>query len=100
MRALILAAGVILAALPAVAQQMSMMCLARADVVARLAETYGEVQQFMALSNGPGDMVEMFGNPETGSWTLLLTSPQGVSCLMAAGAMWEAVTPPPSGDPA
>jgi hypothetical protein len=37
---------------------------------------------------GNGNIVELFTS-EKGSWTLLLTLPTGVSCLIAAGDNWE-----------
>jgi len=42
-----------------------------------------------------GSLVELYTS-ENGTWTLMLTRPDGVSCLIAAGQNWEAfdaVTP-------
>ena len=72
-------------------------CMARADMVAGLAEDYGETRQTVALAQGA--LVEMFANVETRSWTLIITPPTMVSFIVAAGTAFEAVSAPP-GDPA
>ena len=35
-----------------------------------------------------GSMIEIFASPN-GSWTIVMTQPDGVTCLMAAGESWE-----------
>lgn len=82
-----------LMAFPAFAQQPQ--CMGTIDLYAALHERYGEAQQFFGLSGSA--VLEMWANRETGSWTLISTSPNGVSCLIAAG---EAFQPVPQGDPA
>jgi hypothetical protein len=57
-------------------------------MVRLLAEKYGEVRQLMGLADERG-IVEWFASEETGSWTILLTSPQGVACMMAAGQAFQ-----------
>jgi hypothetical protein len=37
-------------------------------------------------------LVELFASPETGSWTILVTRPDGVTCLLAAGHSIEMAT--------
>ena len=36
-------------------------------------------------------MVEVFASEETGSWTILVTMPTGVTCLVASGEAFEEV---------
>ena len=76
-----------LLAAPAAAMQ----CGDREKIVAHLAETYGEGRVSVGLAEN-GAMVETFASPETGSWTLLMTSPQGLTCLLAAGESFETVS--------
>ena len=80
----------------AVAQQAS--CAQREMIVERLATKYGESRQSAGLNQNNG-MVEIFASEETGTWTILVTMPNGISCLMAAGKSWEGVAEaaPPSG---
>ena len=70
------------------AQQAS--CAKRDMIVERLASKYGESRQSAGLNQNNG-MVEVFASDETGTWTILVTMPNGISCLMAAGKAWQGV---------
>jgi len=63
-------------------------CAARKEVVARLAERYGETLRSVGL-NRDNALLEVYASEETGSWTILLTDPAGRACLVASGEMWE-----------
>lgn len=75
-------------------------CIERATLMTRLAELYGESRQMVGLA-GPDGIVEVFASPETGSWTLIVTRPDGIACLLAAGTAFERVDAAPArlGDP-
>ncbi|WP_285672108.1 hypothetical protein [Paralimibaculum aggregatum] len=73
---------------PAQAQQMR--CGPRAKIVAHLEKKYGETRHSVGLQQGRG-LVEVYANADSGSWTILLTTPQGLSCLMAAGDAYQAM---------
>ena len=92
MRMLLLAAARAAVAGPARAQAV---CGARAEIADRLAGAFAEVPVARGLS-ADGRMVEVFASPE-GSWTLVVTRPDGRACLAAAGEAWEAVAPEPAG---
>ena len=64
-------------------------CAERAELVARLTGTFGERRQSYGLARGRG-LVELYANPRSGTWTILLTRPDGTACLIAAGEAWEA----------
>ena len=34
-------------------------------------------------------LVEVYASEETGTWTILMTRPDGTTCLLAAGQRWE-----------
>lgn len=70
----------------AVAQGSS--CANRELIVDRLQTKYGESRQSAGLNQNNG-MVEVFASTETGTWTILVTMPNGMSCLMAAGKAWQ-----------
>ncbi|MEQ6250110.1 hypothetical protein ABMC89_14545 [Sulfitobacter sp. HNIBRBA3233] len=76
-------------------------CGPRDLVVERLASGYGETRQSIGLGSG-NRMVEVFASDATGSWTILVTLPTGLSCLVASGQSFETVTEslPAAGDPA
>lgn len=65
-------------------------CAPRQAVVDRLAEGYGETRQSVGLGSNNA-MVEVFASVETGSWTITVTVPGGLTCLVASGQAFERV---------
>ena len=63
-------------------------CGARAKVVERLASQFGETRRGIGLGTR-NRVVEIFASPETGSWTITVTLPEGRTCLIATGQDWE-----------
>lgn len=63
-------------------------CGARQPIVERLADRFGESRQSIGLGT-QNRVVETFANPETGSWTITVTSPNGMTCLIASGHAYE-----------
>lgn len=70
----------------------SLICGPRNALVAALADHYAEKQESVGLSGG-GLLTEVFVSA-SGSWTILLSSPQGSSCIIAAGDSWQSVAKP------
>lgn len=88
--AVVVAAAVVLATTGAEAAR----CRPRADVVADLAKRYGEQATWIGLSTA-GHVVEVWANPETGTWTILTTAPAGPTCIQGAGEAAQALDPKP-----
>ena len=86
--ALTAAAAIVLATTTDVAAQNPQNCGARESVVAQLAEGYGEVRQSMGIG-ASNTVVEVFASAETGSWTITVTRPGGMTCLVASGQAFE-----------
>lgn len=63
-------------------------CAPRAVVIERLADQYGESRQSVGLG-GQGHVVETFASLETGTWTITVTAPSGITCLVASGQSFE-----------
>ena len=63
-------------------------CAERAEVVRKLEERFGETLRSVGLHQGDG-VVEVYSSEATGTWTILMTRPDGMSCLLAAGELWE-----------
>ncbi len=63
-------------------------CAARGEVVAKLEQRFGETLRSAGLQRKDG-LVEVFASEKTGTWTILVTRPDGLSCLLAAGELWE-----------
>ena len=71
-------------ATPASAQ---MACGERDKIIGELTETWDENRTAIGLSN-TGAVIEVFSSPN-GTWTMLLTRPDGPTCLIGAGDHWE-----------
>lgn len=57
-------------------------CLPREQALELLMVRHGEERQSMGLARG--GVMEMFAS-EGGSWSVVITTPQGLTCLIAAG---------------
>ncbi len=44
-----------------------------------------------------GGVIEVLTNDKSSSWSIIVTMPSGVTCLVAAGEGWEALQPIVSG---
>lgn len=62
-------------------------CGERDRVVQMLKETYGERASAHGLAH-TGAVAEVFISPR-GTWTIIATSPDGVSCVVGAGDSWQ-----------
>ena len=74
----------------AMAQQVTRTCGDRERIVAGLASRYGETRQSIGLGS-KNQVVETWASDETGTWTITVTHPNGLTCLMASGQAFEAV---------
>ena len=73
--------------LPATAQQQALSCAKRDEMVKALASRFREAPRAIGLANQRA-MIEIFTSP-SGTWTILLTRPDGASCIVSAGDNWE-----------
>ncbi len=69
---------------PAAAQTA---CTTRSEVAERLAGDYAEVPVAAGLASS-GAVIEVFTSSDGSTWTIVLTRPDGPSCLVAAGEAW------------
>ncbi|CUK09776.1 hypothetical protein Q8W37_08660 [Shimia thalassica] len=65
-------------------------CGLRNTVIERLQSKYSETLSARGLQGHQtsATMVEVWASEETGTFTVIVTSPQGVSCVVAAGTDW------------
>ncbi len=89
-----------MAAIGPLEAQAQMTCGTRDSVVAKLGENYGEIRRGGGLA-GPTAIFEIWASEATGTWTILKTMPDGMSCIMAVGDGWhdDAGEPILAGDP-
>lgn len=88
--ALTVATALYIAATFEAAAQNGRNCAPRDAVVSRLAEGYGETRQSMGLGAN-NSVVEVFASEKTGTWTITVTNPNGLTCLVASGQSFEAL---------
>jgi hypothetical protein len=75
-------------------------CAPREMVVQTLAARYGETRRSLGLA-GPTRVMEVFASDDTGTWTITLTMPDGVTCMVASGEGYQTIdeVPPARGTP-
>jgi hypothetical protein len=78
----------------------AMRCGPRDDVLQMLAEKYDETRRGVGIS-GPTQVLEVFASAK-GTWTVVVTDPEGRTCLVASGRSWEDLREalPPEGEAA
>jgi hypothetical protein len=87
---------VLLAAAILTQQPNQMPCGSRAGLVKELHDKFKENINSIGIT-GSGTVMELFTS-ESGSWTLLVTMPNGNSCLIASGSGWESIKTIPGKD--
>lgn len=80
---------VVFLSLPAMAQPS---CEKRSILVGHLGEKYNEFLIGVGLSNN-GLRIEFLTNRYGRTWTILVTKPDGISCIVSAGENWEIIKP-------
>lgn len=67
--------------------QAKEMCGTHDRVVTHLGDTYGEKPAVVALASNGGIIEVLVG--DDGAWTLLVTRPSGVTCIVEFGEAWQ-----------
>ncbi len=80
--------------LPAGAGRAQDSCMSRDEAVAWLEARFGEQVIGRGLADGGRVMFEIFTGPK-GTWTLLVSTPEGPSCIIADGFDWQQMAPRP-----
>lgn len=73
---------------PPVAAQTEANCLTRDQVIEVLVNRYHEQATGAGLQS-PYQMLEIWTSPETGTFTVLVSYPDGTSCVVASGSYWQ-----------
>ncbi len=76
---------------PALAQGAPAVCRARDGLRSQLESKYGEVP--VAIGVADGQLIELLTAKDGITWTIILTSPKGLSCLIASGEGWRPLVP-------
>jgi hypothetical protein len=86
-----------LAATDVQAQQTGQVCDARKAILSEMKGSYSENPSAIGLASN-GTVVEVLSSKD-GTWTIIMTSPNGMSCLLAAGKFWQKVAAKAEGLP-
>ncbi|MEX3316463.1 hypothetical protein [Sulfitobacter sp. PS-8MA] len=62
-------------------------CAPRTALVTRLEAAYGETLSARGLQSGQS-LIEIFASPKSGSFTVLMSRPDGISCILSTGTHW------------
>jgi hypothetical protein len=84
------AACIVMAAVPAHAQNRP--CAKRAELLAHLESKFQEGRVAIGLADN-GNLLEIFTSKDGSTWTVAMTTPTGITCLLATGQNWESVPP-------
>ena len=65
-------------------------CSTRANVLKHLSRKYSETPVGLGVAEN-GGVIELLTSAEGDTWTIIITMPDGRSCMIAAGEGWEQV---------
>lgn len=71
-------------------------CEPRDNIVRLLSEKHGEQLRALGLQQN-GMMMELFGSETRGTWSIVLTAPNKISCIVAYGGNLEVLQAKPDG---
>lgn len=74
--------------LSACAAQAAPTCDRRPEVLRQLEDRYSEKPVAIGIANN-GGLIELLTTPDGRTWTIVITLPSGMTCLVAAGEDWE-----------
>lgn len=91
--------ALLLTFVPVIASAQGRNCAPREVIVGQLTDRYGETRQSIGIAAN-NMVMELFASSQTGTWTIAVTNVAGISCLVASGQAFEALTEAlPEGDP-
>lgn len=76
--------------------QFIVLCGSHSELAVDLKQRFDEAPTAMGMS-GSAYVMEMFVNQESGTWSFVLTTTDGESCIFASGTNYEAQEPPKEG---
>jgi hypothetical protein len=79
-------------------QQAQVVCAERQALLSSLSRQYKENPSALGVANN-GALIELLTATDGVTWTLLVTRPDGTSCVLAAGEGWEDLPQVAGGQP-
>jgi hypothetical protein len=77
-------------ALSAQMQSPAQQCDQRTTVIGHLAKKYQEAPVAIGVTS-TGGLVEVLTTGDGDTWTIIVSKPDGMSCLVAAGEGWRSI---------
>lgn len=65
-------------------------CNDRSIILALLESQYAEAPVAIGVANN-GGLVEVLSTGDGDTWSIIITTPKGMSCLVAAGEGWRVI---------
>jgi hypothetical protein len=81
-----------------VPSQQRVPCHNATEIAKQLSSKYDEAPVAFGLQSN-GNLLQVYSSEEKDTWTVVSTTPTGMSCIVAAGKRWESL-PAVSNDPA
>jgi hypothetical protein len=63
-------------------------CVKRADLIKHLEAKFHEAPAAVGLADN-GSLLEVFASKSGETWTVTVTMPNGISCMVATGQQWQ-----------
>lgn len=74
------------------AAQPSHSCTDRTSALTHLAKKYSEAPVAIGLASN-GGVVEVLSEPAGSTWSIIITIPHGMACIVVSGEHWEPLFP-------
>ena len=71
-------------------------CDTRDSVIKQLSDKYREAPVALGVTHN-GSLIEVLSTGDGKTWSIIITSPRGRSCLVAAGEGWREIEGVPQG---
>lgn len=81
-------AGVLVLTLSQTAAAEPEACQTHREILAHFAKNYRELPAAVGITDG-GNLIEVLSTREGATWSIIVTTPNGMSCLVAAGESWR-----------
>ncbi len=69
---------------------MRMPCHDATEIAKQLSNKYSEAPVAFGLQSN-GNLLQVYASMDKGTWTVVSTTPAGLSCIVAAGRSWESL---------
>jgi hypothetical protein len=87
---LVIACGAFTSPLAAQANGVRMPCHNAAEIAKQLSSKYEEAPVAFGLQSN-GNLLQVYASTQKDTWTVVSTTPNGMSCIVAAGKKWESL---------